>query len=673
MEREKSLKRIKELRELINHHNRRYYQLDDPEISDPQYDLLMKELVEIEEQFPDIDRTDSPTQRVGAAPLDRFKTVSHLSPMLSLSNAFTEEEISEFDERVKRFLHTQEELHYVAEPKIDGVAVNLVYEKGLFVVGATRGDGFTGEDVTQNLRTVRALPLRMAASEGRVPERIEIRGEVYLETHTFRKLNKKRLERGETAFANPRNAAAGSLRQLDSRITARRPLNIFCYGIGEVTGWTFGGQWEILRCLARWGFHVNPEARRVRGVKDCIEYHRELTAKREKLPYEIDGMVVKIDDLAIQSELGTITRSPRWALAVKFAPTQATTVVKEIIINVGRTGVLTPVAIMEPVQVGGVTASRASLHNEDEIRKKDVRAGDTVIIQRAGDVIPEVVKVIESKRTGKEKPFRMPERCPECGSRVVRLEGEAAHRCIDLACPAQVRENIKHFVSRGGMDIEGLGERIVTQLLEARVIEDPADLYNLTNEKLLALDRFAEKSARNLMDAITQSKHPPLDKLLFALGIRHVGEHVAKILVKEYGTLERISTATAEELSAIEGIGPTIAESLAGFFREPHNRKIIAKLSKAGVRPQERPARAGAPLTGKTFVFTGGLSKFSREGAKDLVESLGANVSSAVTKKTDYVIAGSDPGSKYDRAVKLGLAILDEAAFLKLVAKAGDK
>ena len=673
MERAKSLKRIKELRELINHHNRRYYQLDDPEISDAQYDLLMKELVELEEQFPDIDRTDSPTQRVGAAPLDRFKTVSHLSPMLSLSNAFTEEEISEFDERVKRFLHTQEELHYVAEPKIDGVAVNLVYEKGLFVVGATRGDGFTGEDVTQNLRTVRALPLRMAASEGRVPERIEIRGEVYLETHTFRKLNKKRLERGETAFANPRNAAAGSLRQLDSRITARRPLNIFCYGIGEVTGWTFGGQWEILRCLARWGFHVNPEARRVRGVKDCIEYHRELTAKREKLPYEIDGMVVKIDDLAIQSELGTITRSPRWALAVKFAPTQATTVVKEIIINVGRTGVLTPVAIMEPVQVGGVTASRASLHNEDEIRKKDVRAGDTVIIQRAGDVIPEVVKVIESKRTGKEKPFRMPERCPECGSRVVRLEGEAAHRCIDLACPAQVRENIKHFVSRGGMDIEGLGERIVTQLLEARVIEDPADLYNLTNEKLLALDRFAEKSARNLMDAITQSKHPPLDKLLFALGIRHVGEHVAKILVKEYGTLERISTATAEELSAIEGIGPTIAESLAGFFREPHNRKIIAKLSKAGVRPQERPARAGAPLTGKTFVFTGGLSKFSREGAKDLVESLGANVSSAVTKKTDYVIAGSDPGSKYDRAVKLGLAILDEAAFLKLVAKAGDK
>ncbi len=667
MERAKALKRIKELRALIHYHNRRYYQLDDPEITDAQYDLLMQELVALEEQFPEIDRTDSPTRRVGAAPLDKFSTVIHLSPMLSLANAFTEEEISEFDGRVKRLLHAEEEFHYVAEPKIDGVAVNLIYENGSFVVGATRGDGFTGEDVTQNLRTVHALPLRMAASGERVPDRIEIRGEVYLETAAFRKLNKKRLEQGEAAFANPRNAAAGSLRQLDSRITARRPLNIFCYGIGEVTGWTFHGQWEILRCLSRWGFHVNPDAKRVRGVGGCIEYYRQLTEFREKLPYEIDGVVIKVDDLALQSRLGTITRSPRWALAVKFAPTQATTVVREIIINVGRTGVLTPVAVMEPVQVGGVTVSRATLHNEDEIRKKDVRAGDTVIIQRAGDVIPEVVRVIESKRTGKEKPFRMPERCPECGSHVVRLEGEAAHRCIDLACPAQVRENIKHFVSRGAMDIDGLGDRIVTQLLEARAIEDPSDLYTLTKEKLLALDRFGEKSAQNLMEALAQSKHPPLEKLLFALGIRHVGEHVAKILVKEFGSMEHISAATAEELSAIEGIGPTIAESIAGFFREPHNRKIIAKLLKSGVRPQERMVKAGAPLAGKTFVFTGGLENFSRDGAKDLVESLGGNVSSSVTKKADYVVAGTDPGSKHDRAVKLGLPILDEAAFLKLI------
>jgi len=673
MERAKALKRIKELRELIHYHNRRYYQLDDPEISDAQYDLLMKELTELEEQFPDIDRTDSPTRRVGAAPLDKFNTVSHLSPMLSLANAFTAEEISDFDERLKRFLHTPEELHYAAEPKIDGVAVNLIYENGSFVVGATRGDGFTGEDVTQNLKTVRTIPLQMTAPEGRFPDRIEIRGEVYLETDVFRKLNKKRLERGEAAFANPRNAAAGSLRQLDSRITARRPLNIFCYGIGEVEGWTFHGQWEILRCLSRWGFNVNPDARRVRGVGGCIEYYRQMTAAREKLPYEIDGVVIKIDDLALQAKLGTITRSPRWALAIKFAPTQATTVVKEIIVNVGRTGVLTPVAVMEPVQVGGVTVSRATLHNEDEIRKKDVRAGDTVIIQRAGDVIPEIVKVIESKRTGKEKPFRMPERCPECGSRVVRLEGEVAHRCIDLACPAQVRENIKHFVSRGAMDIDGLGDRIVTQLLEARVIEDPSDLYTLTKEKLLTLDRFADKLAANLVDAIARSKHPPLDKFLFALGIRHAGEHVVKILVKEFGTLDRISGSTAEELSAIEGIGPTIAESIAGFFREPHNRKIIAKLLKAGVRPQERMVKAGAPLAGKTFVLTGGLEKFSRDQAKALVESLGGNVFSAVTKKTDYVVAGADPGSKYERAVKLGLSILDEAAFLKLIANEKEK
>ncbi len=673
MERARALKRIKELRELIHHHNRRYYQLDDPEISDAQYDLLMKELSDLEEQFPDIDRTDSPTQRVGAPPLDRFKTVSHLSPMLSLSNAFTEGEIAEFDERVKRFLETREEIRYVAEPKIDGVAVNLVYEKGIFVVGATRGDGFTGEDVTQNLRTVRALPLRMAAPEGRVPERIEIRGEVYLETHAFRKLNQRRLESGEASFANPRNAAAGSLRQLDSRITARRPLNVFCYGIGVVTGWAFNGQWEILSCLSRWGFRVNPEARQVLGVQGCVGYYRDWTSKRDKLPYEIDGVVIKVDDLALQQQLGTITRSPRWALAVKFAPIQATTVVREIIVNVGRTGVLTPVAIMEPVQVGGVTVSRATLHNEDEIRKKDVRTGDTVVIQRAGDVIPEVVQVIESKRTGKEKPFRMPERCPECGSRIVRLENEAAHRCIDLACPAQVRENIKHFVSRGGMDIEGIGDRIVTQLLEAGVIEDPADFYSLTKEKLLALDRFAEKSARNLLDAIARSKRPPLDKLLFALGIRHVGEHVAKILVREFGALDRVTSATSEELSVIEGIGPTIAESLAGFFREPRNRKIIAKLLKAGVRPQERTVKAGAPLAGKTFVFTGGLAGLSRDEAKSLVESLGGKVASGVTKKTDYVVAGADPGSKYDRAVTLGLPILDEAAFLKLIGDKGKK
>lgn len=667
MEKAKALKRIQELRKLIDYHNRRYYQLDDPEITDAQYDLLMKELQELEEAHPEIDRTDSPTQRVGSAPLEKFGTVTHSSPMLSLANAFTEEEIAEFDERIRRVLQMREELDYVAEPKIDGVAINLIYEKGLFIAGATRGDGFTGEDVTQNLKTIAGLPLRLSAEGGPFPDRIEIRGEVYLETEAFRRLNRRRLERGETAFANPRNAAAGSLRQLDSRVTARRPLRLFAYGVGEVTGRTFRSHWEILQCLSRWALPVNPEVRRVRGVEGCTEYYRRMTSIRERLPYEIDGIVIKVDSLPLQSRLGTIARSPRWALAVKFAPTQATTVVRDIVVNVGRTGVLTPVAVMEPVQVGGVTVSRATLHNEDEVRKKDIRVGDTVIVQRAGDVIPEVVKVVESARTGKEKPFRMPERCPECGSRVVRLEGETAHRCIDLACPAQIRENIKHFVSRGAMDIDGLGEKIVTQLLESGIVEDPADLYMLTKEKLLRLDRFAEKSASNLVQAIERSKNPPLDRFLFALGIRHVGEHVAKILAKTFGTLEAVSTATVEELSSVEGIGPVIAESIAGFFREPHNRKIITKLLRAGVQPQERRVEEGAPLEGKTFVFTGGLERFTRDQAKDLVESLGGKVSSSVTRKTDYVVAGADPGSKYEQARKLGLTILDEAAFLKLI------
>ncbi len=673
MEKAKALKRIQELRKLIDYHNRRYYQLDDPEITDAQYDLLMKELQELEEAHPEIDRTDSPTQRVGSAPLEKFGTVTHSTPMLSLANAFTEEEISDFDERIRRILQIREELDYVAEPKSVGVAVNLVYEKGLFIAGATRGDGFTGEDVTQNLKTIVGLPLRLAEAGGPFPDRIEIRGEVYLETEAFRRLNRRRLERGETAFANPRNAAAGSLRQLDSRVTARRPLRLFAYGVGEVTGRTFRSHWEILQCLSRWALPVNPEVKRVRGVAGCTEYYRRMTAVREKLPYEIDGIVIKVDSLPLQSRLGTIARSPRWALAVKFAPTQATTVVRDIIVNVGRTGVLTPVAVMEPVQVGGVTVSRATLHNEDEVRKKDIRIGDTVIVQRAGDVIPEVVKVVESARTGKEKPFRMPERCPECASRVVRLEGETAHRCIDLACPAQIRENIKHFVSRGAMDIDGLGDKIVTQLLDSGIVEDPADLYTLTKEKLLRLERFAEKSATNLVQAIAQSRNPPLDRFLFALGIRHVGEHVAKILAKTFGTLEAVSTATVEELSSVEGIGPVIAESIAGFFREPHNRKIIAKLLKAGVRPQERKVEEGAPLAGKTFVFTGGLERFTRDQAKDLVESLGGKVSSSVTRKTDYVVAGADPGSKYEQARKLGLPILDEAAFLKLIGDKGKK
>ena len=671
MNRSQALKRISELRDLIEYHNRRYYQLDDPEISDYEYDKLMRELADLEERFPDIDRTASPTQRVGASPLEKFGTVTHLTPMLSLGNAFSEEEVSEFNERIKRLLGDKAEPDFVAEPKIDGVAVNLIYEKGVFLVGATRGDGLTGEDVTQNLRTIRILPLKMRPRDrDGIPERIEIRGEVYLEKEAFRKLNERRVEQGESAFANPRNAAAGSLRQLDPRITAKRPLRIFCYGVGSVEGKSFTTHWDTLKMLGDWGFPTNPDIRLARDVQDCVGYYHHIESAREKLPYEIDGIVLKVNSLSLQDRLGMVSRSPRWAVAVKFAPTQATTIVEDIVIGVGRTGVLTPVAVMKPVQVGGVTVSRATLHNEDEIAKKDVRIGDTIIVQRAGDVIPEVVKVVEGRRTGSEKPYRMPEKCPVCGSKVVRLEGEVAHRCIDLACPAQIRENIRHFVSRGGMDIEGLGDKIVSQLLDAGLIRDPADLYAITKEQLLELERFAEKSAENLIAAIARSKHPPLERLLFALGIRHVGEYVAKILSKKFGSVGKIETASQEELTAIDGIGPTIAESIFKFSHEPHNLKILRKLEQADVRPVVEKQATSTALAGKTFVFTGSLKGLSREKAKETVVSLGGAATSTVSKKTDYVVAGEDPGSKYEKAKSLGVAILDEEGFLKLIREA---
>jgi DNA ligase (NAD+) len=674
MKRSQALKRISELRDLIEYHNRRYYQLDDPEISDFEYDMLMRELADLEEQFPDVDRTASPTQHVGALPLEKFSTVTHLTPMLSLGNAFSEEEVTEFDERIKRLLGDKAEPDFVAEPKIDGVAVNLIYEKGVFRVGATRGDGFTGEDVTQNLRTIRTLPLKMRPLDHEhVPDRIEIRGEVYLEKEAFRKLNEHRVEQGESAFANPRNAAAGSLRQLDPRTTARRPLDIFCYGVGSIEGKSFTTHWDTLKTLGDWGLPTNPDIRLARDVRDCVGYYRHIESIRETLPYEIDGIVLKVNSLSLQDRLGMVSRSPRWAVAVKFAPMQATTFIEDIVIGVGRTGVLTPVAVMKPVQVGGVTVSRATLHNEDEIAKKDVRIGDTVIVQRAGDVIPEVVKVVEGRRTGSERPFRMPEKCPVCGSKVVRLEGEVALRCIDLACPAQIRENIKHFVSRGGMDIEGLGDKIVSQLLDAGLIQDPADLYAITKEQLISLERFADKSAENLVAAIARSKLPPLERLLFALGIRHVGEYVAKILSRKFGSTGKIEAASQEELTAIDGIGPTIAESIYKFFHEPHNLKILRKLGMAGVRPFVEKQAASTALAGKTFVFTGSLKGFSREKAKEIVESLGGTATSSVSKKTHYVIAGEDPGSKFDKARSLGVAILDEEGFLRLIGEATGK
>jgi DNA ligase (NAD+) len=672
MNTEAAIKRIEELRALISHHNQQYYQLDDPEIPDAEYDRLMRELMEMEQQFPEIDASDSPTRRVGAAPLEKFETQKHLTSMLSLANAFSEQDIHDFGERVRRFLGTDEAVPFVVEPKLDGVAVNLIYVNGVLDVGLTRGNGTTGEVITRNLKTIHTIPLKMKETpEAAIPERIEIRGEVFMEIEAFKILNKRRIRNEEPPFANPRNAAAGSLRQLDSKITVRRPLDIFCYGIGTVAGIAFKSHWDVMQTLKSWGFRTNDRIRQAEDINACIQYYHHISDIRKALPFEIDGIVIKVDDLSIQDRLGAVSRSPRWAVACKFAATQETTVIEDIVVQVGRTGVLTPVAHMKPVRVGGVMVSRATLHNQDEIDKKDVRIGDTVIIQRAGDVIPEVVKVIESRRNGTERKFAMPHTCPECGSGVVRIEGESAHRCIGLACPAQIKENIAHFASRGGMNIDGLGEKLVSQLVDTSTIKDPADLYFLTTEKLLGIAGWQKKKilASKLIAAIAGTKTPPLDKFLFALGIRHVGERIAGLLAGHFKNLDRLSRATEEELLAIRDIGPEVARSITRFFREPTNIRIIEKFREAEIAPVETLRRETAPLIRKSFVFTGALTKFTRNEAKEIVESLGGQVTETVTKKTGYVVAGDAPGTKLQKAQSAGIAILNEEEFLNLTNK----
>ena len=669
MEKDATWKRIADLRNIIEYHNKRYYQQDAPEISDAEYDRLMRELQDLEYLYPDDMLSSSPTQRVGVAPLNKFAPFTHPSAMLSLANAFSSEEIIEFDSRIKRLAGVNK-ISYVAEPKLDGLAVNLIYEKGLFTRGATRGDGATGEDVTQNLKTISSLPLKMKNKESTpIPSFIEIRGEVYIESEPFQKLNRRRIDEGEEPFANPRNAAAGSLRQLDSKITARRPLNIFLYHVGQVKGISFSSHVEVLQTLKSWGFPVNPLIEQKKDIHGCINYLDNIFNKRKSLPYEIDGVVLKVNDLLLQDTLGNVSRNPRWALACKFPAAQETTVIKDIIVGVGRTGTLTPVAIMEPVNVGGVVVSRATLHNEDEIIKKDIRIGDTVVIQRAGDVIPEVVKVITSKRTGTEKEFKMPAKCPECASEIVRLEGEAAHRCINLSCPAQIKEHIKHFASRGGMDIEGLGEKVSAKLFDAKLIQDPADLYFLIKDKLLELGRNVQQSSQNLIDSLEKSKHPPLDKFIYALGIRHVGERTAKLLAARFGNMENIIAAKQEDLTTINEIGPEIASSIIKFFHEPKNIKVMEKFIKAGVKPQKKEITLGNALQGKSFVLTGTLESMTRNDAKSIIENMGGSVHSSVTKKTTYVVAGSEPGSKLDKANSLGITVLNEKEFLKLVSR----
>jgi len=669
MKRDEALKRIAKLREIIDYHNRRYYQQDDPEISDAKYDELMRELQNLEELFPDDGLAASPTQRVGAAPLAKFSPFEHPRPMLSLANAFTPEEITDFDARIRRMADL-DRMEYVAEPKLDGLAVNLIYEHGLFVRGATRVDGATGEDITQNLRTIPSLPLEMKKSGAHpVPDFIEVRGEVYMERASFGKLNHRRAVDGEEPFANPRNAAAGSLRQLDPKITARRPLSIFVYGAGLLKGMQFSTHFGILEALRQWGFPVNPLIEKADDISACIAYFGRISSLRPELPYEIDGVVLKVNDLTVQEVLGSVSRSPRWALACKFPAAQATTLIRDIVVQVGRMGTLTPVAVMEPVNVGGVMVSRATLHNEDEIRKKDIRIGDTVVIQRAGDVIPEVVSVVTSRRTGEEKFFYMPSHCPECGSNVVRLEGEAAHRCVNLSCPAQIKEHIRHFASRDAMDIDGLGEKVAASLFDAGLIADPADLYFLTEEKLLPLERMAQKSVSNLLDSIQMSKTPAWDKFIFALGIRHVGEKTARLLAQHFAGIDELMGADVEDLTQIKEIGPEIAHSIVGFFSEPKNREVIDKFLRAGISPLVQRQRKDRPLDGKYFVFTGTLETLGRNEAKTLVQDLGGTVQASVGGKTSFVVAGASPGSKLEQARNRAVAVITEKEFLKLTGR----
>lgn len=660
--------RVKELRIQLEYHNKRYYLLDAPEISDAEYDALFRELAALEERYPELVTPDSPSQRVGGAPAGRFRTVTHTQPMLSLENAVNDEEIRvKLDARVKKELGLDDSasVSYMCEPKMDGLAVELIYEQGVLTVASTRGDGITGEDVTRNIRTVRGVPLRLAGEC--VPALLEVRGEVYLSLEAFQKINRDREESGEPPFANPRNAAAGSLRQLDPRITARRPLSLYCYAPGAVEGAVFSSQHDFLAFAAGWGLPVNPLARLEKDIDGAVAYYREMQELREKLPYEIDGTVVKVNSFQLQRDLGEKSRSPVWAIACKFPPRQAETVLEDILLSVGRTGVITPVALLRPVEISGVTVSRATLHNWDELAAKDIRVGDTVVVERAGDVIPAVVRVVAERRTGAERVIPPPEVCPECGSAVVRIADEVALRCMGISCPPQIRESLRHFASRGAMDIEGLGEKVVEQLLGLGLVHTVADLYRLTRSDFMQFDRMGDKLASNLLAALESSKACELSRFIFALGIRHVGERTAKSLAQAFGSLENLELATVDELVSVRDIGAKVAQSIVTFFNTPDNRAVIGRLRELGVNPTAVAKTVGGRLGGKNFVFTGALTRFSRDHARKLVEDQGGNVVGSVSRKTDYVVAGEDSGSKLAKARELGVAVLNEDEFLNLL------
>ena len=684
-------KRIKKLRAEINHHNYRYYVLDGPEIGDAEYDALMRELRQLEEQYPQYLTPDSPTQRVGAEPLEAFGVVEHPIPLLSLGNAFSGEELLAWHTRVSRLLG-HADFDFVGEHKIDGLAVALTYVNGRFATGATRGDGLRGEDITQNLRTIKSVPLSVPKD---APPRFEVRGEVYLPVAGFHKINQEREEEGLPLFANPRNAAAGSVRQLDPRITARRPLDLYIYMLGYAEGRTTPAtHWETLEYLKSLGFKVNPNNRHLSDIKQVEDYYQAWMDKRENLQYEADGIVVKVNQLELQQRLGAVGREPRWAIAYKFPAIQGTTKLIDIGISVGRTGTLNPYAILEPVSVGGVTIKQAALHNEDDIRRKDIRIGDTVTIQRAGEVIPEVVGPVASQRTGKEKEFdlkkksweiyrqkrrlrkddKIPDKaiCPECGSTAVKPEGEAMYYCSNAACPVQAQRRIELFASRGAMDIRGIGENLTITLFQKELIKDIADLYYLKDKKeqLLGLEKMGEKSVSNMLDAIEKSKDRPLARVILALGIRHIGGETAELLAKEFHSLDALAEASRERLVFIETIGQKIADSIIAFFRQETNLDIIKRLKKAGVKLEEKPVKAKAlPLSGMEFVLTGTLESSSRKEAGERIKALGGATGSSVTKKTTYLVAGADPGSKLDKARSLGTKIMNEAEFRQLLSQ----
>ncbi len=677
-EKERIKQEIEKLRKEIEYHNYRYYVLDSPVIPDSEYDKLFRKLVELEQKYPEFYDPNSPTQRVGAPPLEKFEKVTHSIPMLSLSNAFGENELIEFDERIKRFLNLpfNTDIEYTVEPKIDGLAIELVYENNVFVRGSTRGDGYVGEDVTLNLKTIKSIPLYLPENSGF--SLLEVRGEVYLDKEQFLKINKEREKKGLPLFANPRNCAAGSVRQLDSRETAKRNLKCFVYGVGRYEGTEIHSQWELLGILKELRFKVNPLAKKVKNIQEAIEYCKKLNSIRDSLPYEIDGAVVKVNDFNLQKKLGTVGRAPRWAIAYKFEEEIVITKLNNVIFQVGRTGIITPVAILEPVQIKGVTVKKATLHNFEDIKNKDIKIGDYVYVKRAGDVIPEIVGPVIEKRTGNEKDINPPEKCPVCGAPVIKEEGEVAIRCSNnLTCSAQIVRSIQHFVSKNCMDIEGFGDRIVEMFVEKGLIKNICDIYTLKKEQIIPLEGFAEKSAENLINAIEKSKNNTLWRLINGLGIRHVGEQLAKQLAKYFKHMDNLMNANKEEIikaiykedAKTKRKSTIIADSIYNFFQSEINKKIINRLKELGLNFEEYELveKKESKISGKTFVFTGALENFTRDEAKNIVEKLGGKVSNSVSKKTDFVVVGKDPGSKYEKAKKLGITIINEEEFMKLI------